>query len=159
ASLLRECRLNLQDRLELASEPQHSGSGWWVRFVNSISVQPSKPATWLRPIGATALIALGFFGARLTPLLERGNSAYGSLAVTGSASPRVRFVEPAADGRIQIVLDETRQRTVTGALEDQGIRSLLLAAAKDPSDPSLRYETLEILSARGQSADIRDALL
>ena len=71
----------------------------------------------------------------------------------------MRYVEPASGGRVQIVLDETRQRMVEGRLDDRQIRSLLLAAAKDPSDPGLRAETVNILNANAQSADVRDALV
>ena len=78
--------------------------------------------------------------------------------MTAGAS-RVRYVEPAADGRIHIVVDETRQRVVSGLVDDQQIRGLLLAAAKDPSDPGLRAETVEILNTQAQSADVRDALI
>ena len=60
---------------------------------------------------------------------------------------------------MQIVLDETRQRIVSGGLDDQQIRALLLTAAKDPSDPGLRAETVEILTSSAQSADVRDALI
>jgi len=80
-----------------------------------------------------------------------------SLADPGAS--RVRYVAPDANGRIQIVLDETRQRTITGALDDQNIRALLLAAAKDPEDPGLRAETVDILNAHAQAADVRGALL
>ncbi len=58
---------------------------------------------------------------------------------------------------MQIVLDETRQRTVSGNLGEQPIRALLLSAAKDPSDPGLRAETVDILNS--QAADFRDALI
>jgi len=80
-----------------------------------------------------------------------------SLAAPGAQ--RVRSVEPAANGGIQIVLDETRQRTVSGGLDDQNIRVLLLSAAKDPSDPGLRYETVGILNDRAQTAEVRDTLI
>jgi hypothetical protein len=72
---------------------------------------------------------------------------------------RVRYVEPAADGRVQIVLDETRQRVISGKLDDSKIRSLLLSAVKDPSDPGLRAETVGILNSRAQSEDVRDVLI
>jgi hypothetical protein len=71
----------------------------------------------------------------------------------------VRSVEPAANGGIQIVLDETRQRVVSGQLDDQNIRVLLLSAAKDPSDPGLRYETVGILNDRAQTSEVRDTLI
>ena len=41
----------------------------------------------------------------------------------------------------------------------QKIRGLLLSAAKDPSDPGLRAETVDILNSSAQSADVRDALI
>jgi len=36
---------------------------------------------------------------------------------------------------------------------------LLLSAAKDPSDPGLRYETVGILNDRAQAAEVRDTLI
>ena len=48
---------------------------------------------------------------------------------------------------------------VSGSLEDPEIRQLLLAAAKDPTDPGLRVESVEVLCSRSQEAEIRDALL
>jgi hypothetical protein len=71
----------------------------------------------------------------------------------------VRSVGPAPNGGIQIVLDETRQRIVSGGLDDQKIRILLLSAAKDPADPGLRYETVGILNDRAQAAEVRDTLI
>jgi hypothetical protein len=44
-------------------------------------------------------------------------------------------------------------------LDDQNIRVLLLSAAKDPSDPGLRYETVGILNDRAQAAEVRDTLI
>ena len=72
---------------------------------------------------------------------------------------RVRNVEPISDGRVQIVLDETRQRTISGRLDDDPIRALLLTAAKDSPDPGLRAETVDILTTRAQTAEVRDALI
>jgi plasmid stability protein len=57
------------------------------------------------------------------------------------------------------VLDETRQRVVSGRLDDQNIRVLLLSAAKDASNPGLRYETVGILNDRAQAAEVRDILV
>jgi HEAT repeat protein len=72
---------------------------------------------------------------------------------------RVRYVEPAANGRVQIGLDETRQRIVSGGVDDRQIRALLITAAKDPSDPGLRADTVGILTSSAQSADVREALV
>jgi len=71
----------------------------------------------------------------------------------------VRYVEPSSDGKVQIVLDETSQRIVSGTLNNPKIQGLLLSAAKDPSDPGLRAETFEILTANAQSSEVKNALL
>jgi hypothetical protein len=152
-SLLRECREDLF--LRIAEEPApEAPSTWWDKFVDAIALRPS--AGWFRPAGAVTLVALGFFVARILPmgdLLPRvGTAGF------GDAGPgHVRYVERAPDGRVQIVLDETRQRIVSGSLGDQPIRALLLSAAKDSSDPGLRAETVDILNS--QPADFRDALV
>jgi hypothetical protein len=39
------------------------------------------------------------------------------------------------------------------------IRALLLSAARDPSDPGLRAETLTILTTQSQAPDVRSVLL
>jgi hypothetical protein len=157
-ALLRECREDLFARLTDEAAPRPVRTGWWDRVVDALTLRPSSGL--LRPAGALTLVALGFLGARMLPTfpLSGSNTQFGSASMTPGAS-RVRYVEPAADGRIQIVLDETRQRIVSGRVDDQQIRGLLLAAAKDPSDPGLRAETVEILNTRAQSADVRDALI
>jgi hypothetical protein len=72
---------------------------------------------------------------------------------------RVRDVHPFSDGRIQILVDETRQRTVSGAPGDPQIQSLLLEAARDPADPGLREQSLDLLNKRTPSNEIRDTLV
>ncbi len=145
-SLLSECREDLRARLcEEETMPRPPHAGWW---------RPLWPASgWLRPAGGLTLLAIGFFAARMTP------QVYQAVGFSEPAASRVRNVEPASGGRVQIVLDETRQRVVSGRLDDVEIRALLLAAAKDPSDPGLRAETVNILNTRAQSADVRDALV
>ena len=155
-SLLAECREDLSERLEAEpAPPRPAVAGWWEKFVDAIALRPVSGM--LRPVGALSLVAMGFMGARMIPMgsLVGANSA--SLLQPGAA--RVRYVEPGSDGKIQIVLDETRQRIVSGHLDDQQIKALLLTAAKDPSDPGLRAETVDILNTRAQSADVRDALI
>ncbi len=154
-ALLRECREDLFALLADEAAPAPARAGWWEKFVDALTLRPS--AGLLRPAGALTLVALGFAAARMIPTANL-SPQFGAASMTPGAS-RVRYVEPAANGRVQIVLDETRQRIVSGGLDDQQIRGLLLAAAKDPSDPGLRAETVEILNTRAQSADVRDALM
>ncbi len=155
ATLLRQCRDELQERLR--AEPAMSrpvSASWWDRVIDSFTLTPS--AGWLKPVGALTLVALGFTAARVAPSV---GGSFGLMSMTDPGASRVRYIEPSTDGRIQIVLDETHQRVVRGGLDDQNFRALLLSAAKDPSDAGLRGETVEILNRQAQYADVRDALL
>jgi hypothetical protein len=159
-SLLRECREDLRARLmEEDALPRPVRAGWWDKFVDGITLRPLNGGL-MRPAGALTLIAVGFLAARMLPVRNfEGRPGYGAMSLAEPGASRVRYVEPASDGRVQIVLDETRQRIVSGRLDDQQIRGLLLTAAKDPTDPGLRAETVNILNGSAQSADVRDALV
>jgi hypothetical protein len=104
------------------------------------------PAHLLRPVAAMALIAIGFFGGRALPKQDSTPANFVA-SVAEPIATRVRRVEPSGEGRFQLVLEETRQRVVSGAPDDGDIRELLISAASDPSDAGLRGNTLEILSS------------
>jgi hypothetical protein len=111
-----------------------------------------------RPIGALALVALGFFSSRLT--LRDANLTANLASIAGEPiSSTIRSVQPDASGHVQIALDETRRRLVTGSLNDGNIERLMLAAAKDAGNDGLRVESIELLKGHATSADVRDALL
>jgi hypothetical protein len=148
-SLLRECRADLAARLNLEHLGPQPHVGWWDRFTHMLT---GGPGVMLRPVGAMALVAVGFFGAKVVNT--------GSLVnVSQAGMARVRDVRPSADGRVQITVDETRQRIVSGGLDDQPIRELLMEAIRDPNDPGLRADSVDLLNTRAQSADVRDALV
>jgi hypothetical protein len=152
--LLARCRQDLERNLTSAGRPHGS---WWGRVRDAFTIRPAAlPGGW-QAAAAMALVAFGFFSARWIPYSIPGGPQMASLGEP--LTSRVRYVEPQASGRIQIVVDETRQHTLSGSLEDEPIRRLLLAAAKDPADPGLRVESVELLKSTPQSADIRTALL
>jgi hypothetical protein len=157
-SLLRSCREDLHYRLVEEEARGHSTAkrGWWEQFTDALTGRSGSG--WMKPAGALTLVALGFMGARLLPPGSIISSGPSQMGVMEPAS-RVRYVEPASDGHVQIVLDETNQRIISGALNNPKIQGLLLSAAKDPSDPGLRAETVEILTASAQSSEVRNALL
>lgn len=151
-SLLRQCRENLLSRV--ADERPAPRPGWWDRLVDAITLRPQ--AGFLRPIGALSLVAVGFFAARMMPAID---STWIPMGIGGMVPGHVRYVEGQPGGRVKIVVDETHQRIVSGRVDDRAIRALLLAAMKDPADPALRAETLDLLDARAQSADVRGAMV
>ena len=113
----------------------------------------------MRPAGALALLAIGFVSARLVPPFQSGAVNIASSGNTPDVvATRVRYVEPGANGGVNIVLEETRQRRVAGQLSDERVRNLLLSAAQDATDPGLRVESVELLKQESDAAIVRTAL-
>ena len=139
AAALAESRAELRRRLELAAAPSGlahvRNSGFWDKIREGFTIHFHFAPGLAQVAGAAAMLALGFLTARVTPHSLGG---FGSSEVMPLASSRVRYVEPVSPGRVQIVLDETRQRVLSGSVDDEAIQRLLLTAAKDPSDAGLR---------------------
>lgn len=149
AALLARCRRDLELRVKLVTSRP---GGWRAWF------QWPLAAHWqlaFKPLGAVALVALGFLAARLS-----GPSGAPPAGTNGEGViSRVRYVQPEAFGQVRILVDETRQRVLTGRLEEEPIHRLLLAAVRESSDPGLRGESVDILKTRPESAGVRRALL
>ncbi len=146
--LLAECRRDL-----FRQRPAAPKASAWVNFSEWWRIVWTSS----RPLGATALVALGFFASRLTP---REGLGINQAALMGEPLvSTIRSVQPDASGHVQIAVDETRRRVVSGSLNDDNIERLMLAAVRDESNDGLRVESIEILKHRTKSADVRDALL
>jgi len=146
-ALLAECRRSLFQSPAVERKPSR-----WMSF---FGLWPGLGTA--RPLGAMALVALGFFASRLT---TREAMSLNQATLTGEPIlSTIRSVQPDASGHVQIALDETRRRMITGSLSDGNIERLMLAAARDESNDGLRVESIEILKRRAGSADVRDALL
>ena len=154
AELLADCRAQLRQLLEHAAPERAS---FWDKIRQGFTINFHFAPGIMQPLGALAMLVIGFFGARVTPASFLGSLHSAGLVDPGSS--RVRYVEPMGSGRVQIVVDETTQRTLSGTLEDQSIQRLLLTAAKDPSDAGLRVESVNLLKNQPQSAEVRSALL
>ncbi|MEJ5366803.1 MAG: HEAT repeat domain-containing protein [Bryobacteraceae bacterium] len=153
AELLARCRRDLAAAIEKERGRRGIAAalrGFWSRWVVA-------PPLWMRPVGAVALLALGFFGARLVPedapvLGQLGRNA--PPPVVG----KVRLVD-VAGGEVRVQYEEIRPRELRGSFQDERIRRLLLAAASDPSDPGVRAESIDLLKERTADAEVRRALL
>jgi len=147
AELIAECRQEL-----FRARPVENKASFGTTF---LSIWRSWSVA--RPVGALALVALGFFSSRLT---MRDANSFNVASVTGEPIlSTIRSVRPDASGHVQIAVDETRRRLVTGSMSDGNIERLMLAAARDESNDGLRVESIEILKGHASSADVRDALL
>lgn len=150
ALLLTRCRMDL--RRSLHSERAVARTGWFDR-ARSLA-QWHVP--FRVPVGALALVALGYFGARYTP------EKFGGIRAGIAGEPmfsNVRSVEPDGSGKIQISVDEVRRHVVTGEPGDPRIEGLLLSAVRDEANPGVRVESIGILKDRADSGEVRQALL
>mgnify|MGYP005850730165 CR=1 FL=1 len=147
AELLERCRLDLDQAVHRTEKANPRPSGWLERLRDAVRAPAWVSAAWLRPAGAVALVALGFFAARVTQ------------PESGRHPARIRYIEPSPSGDVRIVVDETRQRVLAGRLDDEHIQGLLLTAVRAPSDPGVRAESLELLRERSGSREVMNALL
>lgn len=141
AALLARCRRDLKLGLETAA-PRSAGWGGWFAWWPAMA----------RPVGALALVAVGFFAARWTSAPQPGNGLEPAVS-------RVRYVQPEASGKVRVVVEETRQRLLTGYPGDEQIHRLLMAATRESTDAGLRAESMDILSTRPASNELRGTLL
>jgi hypothetical protein len=160
--LLARCRRDLRFKTaDAAREPQAkiglvARAREALRFLFGPSTGSFDRTSYWKPVGALALVLVGFFAARITA--PRASQPL----VPPSSEPvisRVRSIQPGADGRVKIVMDETRQRVLTGRLDEEPVLRTLLAATRDPDDPGLRGESVELLKDHVNSGEVRGALV
>lgn len=149
---LNDCRRSL--RLSVAALAEHGVAPKRSAFAFLQNLVPSFSALW-KPAAGLALLAAGFFAGRVAP--EDGR--LGSVREAEPMASRVRYVQPEGSDRVQIVVEEVRQRVLEGGLNDGRIRNLLVAAAREARDPGVRVETMDLLKHQSDFAEVRRALL
>lgn len=164
STLLAECRQDLMRAVYRNEAPASlPDRDPWSHFRRGFSALFPPLGRWRVPIGAAALVALGFASARLTVQGPRVVPMNMAASADTDLISSVRSVQPVANagspGEVRIVLDETRRKVVLGHLEDRNIQQLMLAAAHDESNPSVRVESVDILKSHSDSSEIRSLLL
>jgi hypothetical protein len=167
AGLLVACRSQLSAALRQrhAADASH-GAGWrgWHRALEQLREISRVNIPFRIPVGAMALVALGFVGARYTP--EKFGGVRSALAEPMFSS--VRSVDPGPSGQVRIAVDETRRHVVSGGLQDPQIQELLLSGVTDGSNPNARLQSIQVLhdsvsrdnaSGNPDSDGVRQALL
>jgi len=158
AGLLEDCRTDLMAAIQGGAGAAERGPGAWRLFLNAVSESLSGWSRFRQPAGALALLAVGFFAARVTTRPAGVAEAKLALAPSDQVFSTVRSVQPNPSGGVQISFDETRRRVVSGPMDDQNIRRLLLSAARE-DNPAVRVESVDLLKNHSGTSDIRDALL
>ncbi|MGA2716230.1 MAG: HEAT repeat domain-containing protein [Bryobacteraceae bacterium] len=149
--LLTACRADLRRQLiaEAAAHPRRLG---WFESLRSFS---HIHIPFRIPVGAMALLAIGWFGARYTPEKFGGIRA----GLTQPMFSNVQSVEPGDSGKVQIAVDEVQRHVVSGDLEDPRIQQLLLSAVREESNPGVRVESIGVLNNSADSEVVRQALI
>src|SRR5579884_2574368 len=97
--LLTAARQELRLRLSDETRPQ----GWRTWVGDFFPFRLTAAPVWMQAAAAALLIAGGFVSGRVAPGFSQA-----ALAGTPIGSA-VRYVEPAKSGRVQLVVDETRE--------------------------------------------------
>ena len=110
--LLEACRADLLAAIQGgAPRFEKPAKGPWTLFLEALAATLAGFNRYRTPVGAVALVAVGFFAARFTGAGRRRRS---SLSPAGEVFSTVRSVQPDNSGRVQIAFDETRRRVVSG---------------------------------------------
>ena len=149
AALLTACRVDFRRRL--AAETTRPAGGWFERLRHLSQFH----IPFRIPVGAMALVALGWLGARYTPEKFGGMRA----GLTQPMFSNVQSIEPGDSGKIQIAVDEVQRRVVTGNLAEPRIQQLLLSAVREESNPGVRVESIGVLKNSADSEAVRQALI
>jgi hypothetical protein len=165
ALLLEECRADLmaaiaggaaeRDAEPLRRKPPRKDA--WGLFVEALADTFRGVGRWRQPVGATALVALGFFSARFAGM-GPGAAQMADLSGSPQVYSTVRSIQPDSAGHVRIAYDETRRREIDGRMDDPGIERMLLAASSE-NNPALRVVSVGLLGERAGSSEVRDALL
>ncbi|PYT25074.1 MAG: hypothetical protein DMG57_26440 [Acidobacteria bacterium] len=156
--LLSQCRHELARAIYREETPavHHASTDHWRWFREALG-SLRLGIRFRQPVGALTLVALGFFAARFVGIWP-GTASLASAIPDGIVSS-IHSIQPDHQGRVQISLDETRRRVVSGRLDDQNIQRLLLVATREQDNPGVRVESVELLKDRGGSSEIRSALV
>lgn len=149
-ALLVTCRNELRE----AIRREGTKTGWfeWLREI------PHMHIPFRVPVGAMALLALGFFGARFVPR-QFGGMAAGEANIAAPMFSSVRSVEPDNAGQVEVAVDDVRRRVVTGSIGDPTIQALLVGAVRDEANPGVRVESIGVLGNSGESDEVMHALI
>jgi hypothetical protein len=159
--LLEDCRADLMAAVQGgAPRAEQAPKGPWTLFLEALAHTFGNLNRMRQPVGAVALIAIGFFAARLSSTLPSGAGAVIGSTPNSPEEPyaTVRSVQPDSAGGVTIAFDETRRRSVKGNMNDSNIQRLLLAAAHE-DNPAVRGASVDILKNQCRTGEVRDTLL
>ena len=154
--LLAQCRRDLRVAMK-APQGKNSRQTWQLSHVFGALHFGGQ---WSKGLAFASFFLLAGFslsnwinhvypGSRLGPITEAGLLNYPT---------RIREIQPGNNNQVRILIDRVQEQEIIGSIGDEAVRRLLLAAIKDPADPGLRVDSVELLKGQ-DGTDVRDALL
>jgi hypothetical protein len=169
-NLLSQCRQNLRVSLNGERRPLSNWERVWRERISSVfSLRRGSMQLAL----TSFIFFIGFGTARWVdrngvPESLQAGGPFAASSLLGPATTRIREIQPAAQGRVRIIVEQTQDGELTGSVTDQDVRQLLLAAMQDSTDPGIRVDSVEMFNRQtvAQQAsnghdgnDLRDVLL
>lgn len=155
---LSQCRRELKANLVVEKANQPTRIPVWQRISERFHLSDVRWSS--RLAYASFLVLLGFGAGRVAnfgPISGLGAGNEVNVASFLGGNTRVRDVQPGKDGRIRLFVERVSQGEMIVSPDDPNVRELLVAATKDPDNPAVRVESVQILTGR-DGTDVRDAL-
>jgi hypothetical protein len=157
--LLANSRQELRSALAREAGTHRSAAAWW-HWKDPFGFLSTR---WSAQIAmASFLLFAGFAFARwidrngLPQGFGSGNTL--NMGLINPSTARIRDIQSNGPDHVRLVIEQIREGEVTGSVDDEKVRQLLLAATRDSNDPGIRVDSVEMLTSQS-GADVRDALL
>lgn len=162
---LAACRSSLAE--QIAHEPttfahfRQRISGRWHSFFDIRTTDRSY-----RLAAVSFLVLAGFAAGRYADHVHYSAAGLSGGGVSGADSAgfmqpavtQVQEIRPEAGNRVRIVLQQVQVREISGSRDDDGVRALLVGAARESVDPGVRMDSVEMLAGQ-PNVETRDAIL
>ncbi len=157
--LLSQCRRDLRVAMKTPTAKNDRRSWQPSRLFGSFNF--SGP--WSKQLAFASFFMFAGFSLstwmdRVRPATRLGSDNAVQMGMLNDPASRIRDIQPVNDNQVRILVDRVQEQQVVGSVGDESVRQLLLIAIKDPVDPGLRVDSVELLKGQ-DGTDIRDALL
>lgn len=156
---LAACRTDLKSRI--ATQPTTAAQMWHGLSEKLREIFDFRLTDRSYRLAAVSFLLIAGFGAGRYFSALRLPFAPNPVASAGfldAPVTRVQAVRPEAGNRVHIVLQRVQVREITGSREDNGVREILLGAARESEDPGIRMDSVEMLAGQNDQ-QIRNAIV
>ncbi len=158
-ALLAECRSALAEALEdLPAPAAVDTESPWRRFTSFIAAPfLGMRLQWQAGL-AILLLSVGFTGGSFWTRWHGAGLGQDSGDYNEASIANIQSISSRPDGNLDITLDTTRRRMVSGRPDDPRIKELLVYGLRNYNS-GIQLESIDLLKARAQDEQIRAALI